>query len=123
MKEYIARLKQKPEHVRKRIVFGTSVGITAFIAIAWIGTTAATGAFALKDPSNAVAESDNSNAVALTPTNVKSNFNQLLGAVSAATNGTSTKPALTIVDGDASSTFDKQAADANNSGSATVIPF
>ncbi len=35
MRDYIERLRAKPEHVRRRIALGTSVGVTGVIAFFW----------------------------------------------------------------------------------------
>jgi hypothetical protein len=37
MQDFIHKLKQKPEPVRRRIAVGTSVGITALVGIIWLG--------------------------------------------------------------------------------------
>lgn len=122
MKDYVAKLKGKPEHIRKRIAFGASAGVTGLIALAWIGTMVTTGAFTMGAKSTVADSNQNSAPVALTDTNVKSNFSQLAGAVAAATGATTSQPSLTIIDGKASSTLDATQPAPNNS-SATVIPF
>lgn len=120
MKELIQRMKAKPEHVRKRIAFGTSVGVTGLIAFMWVGTMATTGAFALNNKADGTAAAQPEAApIALTGTNVKSNFSELMGAVGAVASGSSTKPALTIIDGNTSSSLDAK----TTNPSATVIPF
>jgi hypothetical protein len=120
MKDLIQRMKAKPEHVRKRIAFGTSVGVTALIGVLWVTTMATTGAFALNGKgSDADASQPKDASIALTGTNVKSNFSQLMGAVGAVTSGSSTQPALTIIDGKTTSSFDAT----TTNPSATVIPF
>jgi len=125
MKEFVLRLKQKPEHVRRRIAVATSVGATALVALIWAGTMASGGAFALgtgtgNNAAAGGASSQGNEPFALSGTNVESNFSQLLGAVSAATGASSSDPTLTIIDGDSSSSFD----DATTTNpSATVIPF
>ena len=93
MKDYVAKLKAKPEHVRKRIALGTSAGVTALIGVVWLTTMATSGAFAFGNSSQTAAVADsqdqsqdsNSANMALTNTNVKTNFSQLMGAVGAAT--------------------------------------
>ena len=38
MRDFIERLKAKPEHVRRRIAIGTSAGITGVVATGWFFT-------------------------------------------------------------------------------------
>ncbi len=114
MKEFIQRLAAKPEHVRKRIALGASAGFTALVLVAWSATMVSTGAFATGPGAAAPQPAP----VALTSTNIKSNFNQLMGAVGAATASTS-KPALTVIDGKTTSSLDAT----TTNPSATVIPF
>ena len=49
--KHIDRIKEKPHHVRKQVAFAAAGTITALIAIFWVATSLATGAFALKDTS------------------------------------------------------------------------
>ena len=49
--KHIDRIKEKPHHVRKQVAFAAAGTITALIAISWVATSLATGAFALKDTS------------------------------------------------------------------------
>lgn len=119
MKDFITRLKQKPEHVRQRIAVGASAGVTGLIAVVWAGTMAATGTFALGTP-EAKPAAPQPDSFALSGTNVESNFSQLMGAVGAATGATSSEPSLTIIDGETSSSFTTAP---NANPSATVIPF
>lgn len=126
MQDFIWKLKQKPEHVRRQITVGASAGITALVAVIWVTTMATSGTFALgTKPANTTGANQmpSSDAFALSGTNVKSNFSQLVGAVGSAISGTSSQPALTIIDGTTTSSFDKPAASANTNPSATVIPF
>lgn len=127
MQDFIQNLKQKPVHVRHRIVIGTSAGVTALVGIIWVTTMATSGAFALTGPgqsTNADGQTPSGDAFALSGTNVKSNFSQLAGAVGAVTGATTSQPALTIIDGTTTSSFDQSAqSSANANPSATVIPF
>jgi hypothetical protein len=38
VRDHVERLKAKPEHIRKRIAVGTSVGITGVVATVWFFT-------------------------------------------------------------------------------------
>lgn len=38
MRQFINRLQNKPEHVRRRFAFGVAGGITALIAFVWVST-------------------------------------------------------------------------------------
>ncbi len=122
MKDFIANLKEKPEHIRKRVAVGTSAGITGLVGVIWAGTMVSSGTLALGSgvpvPADTAPKTD---SFALSGTNVQSNFSQLLGAVGAATNSTTSKPALVIIDGGTSSSF-KTNSNATNQ-SATIIPF
>jgi uncharacterized Zn-binding protein involved in type VI secretion len=117
MKDFIHNLKQKPEHVRKRIVLGTTSAVTGLVALAWVGTMAATGAFSLTASNGTVAQAQ----PAPLPS-ASSNFSQLAGAVAAVTGATTSAPALTIVDGKSTSTIDPKPA-APQTNSATVLSF
>ena len=125
MQEFLLKLKQKPEHVRRQIAVGTSAGITALVGIIWVATMASSGAFALDTSgtanTNAASNTPSTDAFALSGTNVKSNFSQLVGAVDSAVGATTSKPSLTIIDGTTTSSFDQ--ASANTNPTATVIPF
>ena len=37
MRAYIEKLQQKPEHIRKQILFGSMVVCMSFVALVWIG--------------------------------------------------------------------------------------
>lgn len=127
MQKAIHNLRQKPDHVRRRIAIGASAGITALVGIVWLTAMTSSGAFAIgtgpATPGTA-SQTPSSDAFALSGTNVKSNISQLVGAVNAATGATSSQPALTIIDGGTSSSLDHQAPQSiNTNPSATVLPF
>ncbi len=129
LKHHLNTLREKPEHVRRRVAVGTSVGITALVAVVWAGTLAATGALAVggglgTSGSEGSGVEKRESDFALSGTNINSNFSQLLGAVSEATKGTSSAPALRVIDGDTSSSFEQAKRPANqNNTNATVIAF
>lgn len=118
---HIQNLRAKPEHVRERIAFMSSAGITGVVAAVWVVTLATTGTFSLSPKNAGVLAQVNTQT---TVDQTKNNFTQLVGAAGVALGATSTQPAsLRIVDGGSTSSLDqKRAASANNS-SATVIPF
>lgn len=81
MKDFIERLRAKPEHDRKRITFFASAGVTALIAVLWLSTTVASGTLALKPSSSVTPNINTAN------TGVPSNA--LLGAAAAFQNTSS----------------------------------
>ena len=107
MLEFIDRLRQKPEHVRRRIAAGTAVTLTGIIALGWMGALIAGNAFILTPNNNApsLAESgaELGNAVKQRP----SGFNQLMGAVGAS--GEEENASLIIVEGREQSTIEETA--------------
>lgn len=111
MHRHLKALHEKPEHVRKRMAVGLSVGITGLVAIIWIATLAGNGAFALA-PLGSIGVDNGSikanNSTDLASSDQQSNFSKLLGAVGASSitgNSSSSEPALTIVDQGSSSSF------------------
>src|SRR5487761_2651737 len=46
--EHIEHLKGKPHHIRKRVAFGAAAGVTALIALVWLGGSVSSGAFAIQ---------------------------------------------------------------------------
>lgn len=106
-------LRQQPTHVRERIAFGASVGITGLIGLVWAVSLASSGVLAVNGTrSDAPAE--------LASQDVGGSVSELMGAVGALTGATTSAPALTIVDGPSASTYDAPVAPPP---SATVIPF
>ena len=124
--EVIANLRQKPEHIRHRIALGTSVGITALVAVIWVTVMATSGTFALHTGGGSkggAGQAPSTDAFALSGTNVTSNFSQLVGAVGAAAGATTSQPALTVIDGTTTSSLDQPTQSNTAAQSATVIPF
>lgn len=115
MKQYVEQLKGKPVHVRRNVALGVSAAVTGLVAVIWVATMASTGAFALSSQGTIPG---NENATEFSDT--RSNFSELLGAVDQSFYATSTEPALTIVDGNTTSTLTPSPA---HSSEATVIPF
>jgi len=118
MKRYVHHLKAKPEHVRKRLAIGAAAGVTALIAVIWVVTLAGNGSLALSQDASPIDKAA-AQQPQLASGGVKSNVEQLLGAVGAA-GATSSAPALTVVDGQTTSSFHQPAPNSNN---ATVLPF
>ncbi len=116
IRDYVEQLKAKPEHIRRRIALGSSLGITGVVALFWVVALGASGTLALSAP----ADTGASNGLAEAAGETSSRFGNLLGAVGAASSYTQGgEPALTIVDGSASSTIEAETAPDER----TVIPF
>lgn len=117
LRDYVEQLKAKPEHIRRRVALGSSLGITGVVAISWVIALGASGTLALSAP----AETGGTNGLAEVAGETSSRFGSLLGAVGAAGSyNEGGEPALTIVDGSASSTLEAQAPAPEER---TVIPF
>ena len=130
MRDFIERLKSKPEHIRRRIAVGTTVGITGVVATAWFFTLLFAGTLSLAIPTNVInsngtiSQLDNtggngSNLAAVNASGItappESNWSKLLGAVGISTQP-APAPALKIEDARATSS-------APQASQPTVIPF
>ncbi len=116
LSHHIQKLQDKPLHIRERIAFGTSAGITAVVAIGWLVGMSASGSFSLATKS--IAESVRpSEEVSNTLSNGSSNFKSLLGAAGAALGNPNAPAAIQVVDTRESSTLPE------STGTPTVIPF
>jgi hypothetical protein len=125
VRDHVERLKAKPEHIRRRIAVGTSVGITGVVATVWFFTLLFGGSLSLAihptifnsdgtvaqatDDGATSANGNNTNSVA----NASTGFSQLLGAVGISTQ----KPAPAAL-----KVEDQTPAPATTS-QPTVIPF
>ena len=135
MRDFIERLKAKPEHVRRRIAIGTTAGITGVVALAWFFTLLFSGTFSLAIPSTIVTGNgtlaqvggganttvgNTSNLAAVNASDVtpppQSNWARLLGAVGIST-APPPAPALKVEDAATTSGTDSQ------TSQPTVIPF
>jgi hypothetical protein len=120
--DHIDRLRAQPEHVRQRIAFGVSGGITALVVVVWAMVLTTSGTLALKpadaSPSGSGANPDAEVKQAFTET--KSAFSSLMGAAGAAIGATSSEAALTIITANESTTMDTKI---DNATDKTVIPF
>ena len=114
--EHLERLRAKPHHERRRIALGSSLAITALVAVGWVGGLASSPSLALKDRE----DGDLGMQGALTDT--RGSFSELVGAAGAAFGATSTPAQVTVVDTKARSTLDAPRANHNDTRE-TVIPF
>lgn len=115
--EHLERLRAKPHHVRRQIALGTSVLLTALVAVGWLGALASSPKFALNPRP---AGEDVNMQEALTET--RSNFSDLMGAAGAAIGATSSPARVIVVDTKTRSTLDAPR-DNYNDTKETVIPF
>lgn len=112
---HINRLKAQPSHVRERVAFGVSSGVTLLVVIGWLVAMSTSGSFSLATKS--VAESVRPpESVATSLSESGSGIKSLLGAASAAFGASSTAATITVVDTKTSSTLETDT-------QATVIPF
>ena len=119
MFDFIERLRAKPEHIRKRIAFGTSIGLTGVVAMGWMAALVAGNAFMLTPDPDAPTLAESAQPLSGAFANTQSSFADLMGAAGAANSGSSASD-LTIIETDTSSTLEtKQPAKDNR----TVIPF
>jgi len=115
--EHLDRLREKPHHVRRQIAFGTSVALTALVAIGWMGALVSTPKLAIENrPQDETL--DMSNAL----TDTQSNFSELVGAAGAAFGATSSPARVMVVDTKTYSTMDVKRENYNDTKE-TVIPF
>jgi len=114
---HIERLKEKPSHIRERIAFGISGGITGLVAIGWLVAMSSSGSFSLatKSVANAVTPSAE---VSQSVSQSTSNFSSLMGAAAASFGVGGDAANVKVVDTKTTSTLDTSEAT-----SATVIPF
>ncbi len=114
IRDYIEHLKRKPVHIRERIALGSAVGVTALVAVGWVGALVSSDVLAI-EPADSGSE-DFAAASAQTGQSVS----ELLGAASAF-NASSLEAGgqVMIVDGEESSTIEPSSAEDTR----TVIPF
>jgi hypothetical protein len=126
MRDFIERLRSKPEHVRQRVALGSAAGITGVVTMVWFLALTVSGNLSLAVPS-ADANSNATLAQTATPApdlsgalaQTQTGFNQLLGAAGVAT-ATTAPAALTVEDvKPAKAPVTEQ----RNSEGQTVIPF
>ncbi len=107
MRDFIEHLRAKPDHVRKQIAFGASLGITGTVALMWAVAFMSSGAL-MRSPE----PTDSGITSALSEQKGAS----LLGAIGALT--TQEDGSIMVVGTSASSTGKSEAPDER-----TVIPF
>jgi hypothetical protein len=117
MFEYLKRLRNRPEHVRKNVALGAAGALTLLVALGWGAATIAGGSLALAPTS---LTPDDSAPVVAAVAQTSSTFSQLLGAVGAAATGASTTPPAVEVVSDRSQA---PAVATTTAYSQTVIPF
>ena len=108
--EHIEYVKGQPHHIRKRVAFSAAVGVTAVIAIIWLTSSLATGAFAIRGNSF----DEQTPAVPNGATNTNTN---LAGAAAALPPSSANVPAhIEIIDTGSSASGQKKAEQ-------TIVPF
>jgi hypothetical protein len=104
MRDFIERLRTKPEQVRRRIALFSSAGITGVVAIGWFTALISSGSLALAP----TPEGERMGVEVQTAfSETQEDFSDLIGAVGAFSGTGSNSPDLEIVDGGASSTLDR----------------
>lgn len=120
MFDFIERLRAKPEHVRKRIAFGTAAGITGVVTLGWMAALVAGNVFILTPDPDAPTLADTAKPLSTAVAEAQVDVTKLLGAASASTD--SSAPAnLTIIETDTSSTLTSPTTPTHDDR--TVIPF
>ena len=102
MLEFIDRLRQKPEHVRRRIAAGTAITITGLVTLGWMGALVAGNAFILTPSTDAPSLAETGSPLTEAVANRPENRQNLLGGVGAAGGGE--ESSLIIVEEEAKST-------------------
>lgn len=113
LNDHLDRLRAKPHHVRRQIAFGSSLAVTALVAVGWLGALASSPKLALD-----ARPDDTGNAL----TQTRTNFSDLMGAAGAALGATSSPAAITVVDTKTSSTLEIARENYNDTNE-TVIAF
>ncbi|HYE23306.1 MAG TPA: hypothetical protein VEA92_02545 [Candidatus Paceibacterota bacterium] len=119
MLDFIERLRQKPEHVRRQIAAGTAVTMTGLVALGWVGALAAGNVFILTPVEDAPSLAQTSGELTGAVKDARTSFSDLMGAVNNA-DGATNEPSLIIVESESSSTL---STDTPKEDTRTVIPF
>lgn len=113
MLDFIERLRQKPEHVRRRIAAGTALSVTGVIALGWVGALIAGNVFILTPSSDSASLAQTSGQLTGAVSNARSSFSELMEAAN-----NEREPSLIIVEGET-----KGEVVAPKEETRTVIPF
>jgi hypothetical protein len=116
--EHLERLRAKPHHVRRQIAFGTSLAVTALVAVGWMGALLSSPKLAIERTPGGSEDVNFQESL----TETRSNFSDLLGAAGAAIGATTTPSKVIVVDTKTTSTMDVKR-DNYNDTRETVIPF
>lgn len=116
--EHLERLRAKPHHVRRQIAFGTSLVVTALVAVGWMGALLSSPKLAIERTPTDGEEVNFQESL----TETRSNFSDLVGAAGAALGATSSPTKIEVVDTKTSTTMDVKRDNYNNTRE-TVIPF
>jgi hypothetical protein len=126
--DYVERLRAKPEHVRRRIAMGTTLGVTGVVTAGWLLITFLSGTLTLTPTSTSnatLATAPGTTEIANAAGQTQNAFTDLLGAVGLANNKTT--PAALKVEDAATATATPATDDAGDEsatgGNQTVIPF
>ena len=111
--DHLDTVKAQPHHVRKRVTLLAAGGITSLIGAIWLGSSLATGAFAL--PNTSFAQSTGYTVPVIAASSTTGGNSQLAGAAAAL--GDSAAPAHIVIIDTATS------APAAVQSEQTTIPF
>lgn len=115
MRDFIERLRAKPEHVRKQIALGFSGAVTGVVALGWLVSLGAGGTLALDA---ATPENNPGEDISELANETRTGFSQLMGAAAAFTGE---EPAeLQVLESNTRSTLDRNQQEVDTR---TVIPF
>lgn len=120
--ERLDAIRDKPHHVRQRVAFGLAGGVTAVIALVWLGASLATGAFAIKGSNFA----ELTGAQAATTTDASMGGPDAVAGAAAAAPDTGGPAALQVLpsgDTNADGAAASPAAASDPSNGQTIIPF
>lgn len=112
---HVERIKSQPHHIRKQAVLGIASVSTGLVAFIWLGTSLATGAFAIEGSNFAQSTGGSGTVETVAP-----GTSQLAGAA-AAFEASQGEPRIQIVDTTASTS--EEAEPVRDGGNQTVIPF
>jgi len=112
--EHLDRVRERPHHVRRRIAFGTAGLLAGAIGLLWLGTSLATGAFAIQGAGFADATSG---GIEVAPKGAPANQG-LAGAAGAPSAGDTSATQVEVVP-----SSDAPIRSPSSGASSTIIPF